>query len=1127
MISRYLAATALASATLLSVPAFAQGGTQGAAQTPTDQSSTVPGQSEQAPAGESIAAPSDQAASTNADGSSTASTGDVLVTGTRLRNPNAVSAVPITTVSAAQLTLTARTSIGDVLNDLPQLVSTFSQSNSTRFLGTSGLNLLDLRGLGTQRTLVVVNGRRHVGSDILSNAVSVDTNTIPTDLIEAVDIVTGANSAVYGSDAVAGVVNFRLKSSFDGLLLRGQGGISDEADAGTYFVSATAGKNFSDGRGNIAVNFEYARTEDLFGFDRKAYRQTDSFVVTNVDAAGVGNGGNLNFDGVPDQSFFRDIRPSTILDGGLIAFAGAGLGATSAARCGRDYRGTAYTCNYLFQPGGSLVSQTGTRVGVAGGTAAAPNATPNANNPFIGGNGNTRREGTLLQLQPQLQRYAANLIGHFDVSDAFKPFVEAKYVRIDSVGLGGSGPAFFTGSTIDALYERPRLDNPFLSADSRTLLTQQALLSANNGLDPRTGAAFADTLGTGGVVVRTAAQNQQIAINQINAGSYRMILRKNLTDLGSRREDARRETYRFVAGFRGDVTDHLNYEVSGNYGEFKERTKVLGNIDTQRLALALDAVRNPAGQIVCGAQLDPTRANAGPLVGTPGVDFAGNAANLAADIAACQPLNPFGTGSISDAARNYVLRNTVSNGKITQLDFLGSVSGDTAGFFNLPGGGIEFSIGGEYRRETNFFQADPAVEAGYTFYNALATFDPPSFEVKEAFGEVRVPLLKDMAFAKSLSLAAAGRVSDYKGATGTVYTYNLNAEYAPTEDIRFRANYGRSVRAPNLSETFGPQQQNFAPGFLDPCSADNLARGTQFRAANCAAAGIPAGYNYQYAQSLGIVSGGNPDLREEKSDSYTYGVVLTPRWVPGLTLTVDYYNIKVNDVITSVTAQNVANNCYDTPSIENNPFCAQFQRVAAGATGPGGEQAYRIIEGSLLESSVNFAALRRRGIDADLSYVRNLGSTRVTGRVIYTHTLEAADFLNPLQPNFGNTFNGEIGYPKDQVQVNLGADFGGVTLDTQFRYLSKQSVGAIENLTTYQGRAPQNLDAYEPNYYPDVLYIGGKIGFDVDDRGSSFYVGVDNLTDRLPPLGATGTTFGTGIFDNVGRRFYAGFTGRF
>jgi outer membrane receptor protein involved in Fe transport len=1086
-----LSASALAGGMLLATNAFAQ-----TAPDNTPQSGTTPGAS-------IAAAPQDDAPSRDGD--------EILVTGSRIRSPNAESVVPITTVSAAELTQTARTSIGDVLNDLPQLNSTFSQSNSTRFLGTGGLNLLDLRGLGTARTLVLQNGRRHVGSDILSNAVSVDTNTIPTDLIEAVDIVTGGNSAVYGSDALAGVVNFRLKQNFEGLQIRAQGGVSDEKDAGSYFVSLTGGKNFADGRGNLAVNLEYARTEDLFASGRKAYRQTDGFITTNIDPTGVGVGGNLNFDGVPDASFFRDIRVGTFSDGGIVSFAGAGLGATSAANCGRDPLGRAYTCNYLFQQGGSLALQNGTRVGIAGGSAATPSGNPAGS--FLGGNGNTRREGTLVQLLPQIDRYSANLIGHFDVSSAFVPFIEAKYVRVDTVSLGGSGPAFFTGSTIDALYERPRFDNPFLDATSRATLTAQALRSATNGINIITGTAFAPT------ATLTAAQVQANQIAAINAGSQRFILRKNLTDLGSRREDARRETYRFVGGVRGDITDTLNYEISANYGEFKERTKVLGNVDVQRLSLALDAVRNPAGQIVCGAQLDPSRF-------AFGTDIGGNAANLASDIANCQPLNPFGVGSISDATRNYVLRNTVSAGKITQLDLLANVAGDTSKFFNLPGGAIGFSIGAEYRRETNFFKADPAVEAGYTFYNALATFDPPSFEVKEAFGELRVPLLKDITLIKELTLSAAGRVSDYKGSAGTVYTYNLNGTYAPFEGLRFRANYGRAVRAPNLSELYSAAGQNFAPGFADPCSADNLGRGTQFRAANCAAAGIPTSYNFLYAQSLEILSGGNPDLKVEKSDSYTYGAVLTPTFAPGLTLSVDYYNIKVDDVITAVSAQGIVNNCYDSPSITDNQFCAQFQRVAAGGTGPGGEQAYRIIEGSLLQSSLNFASLKRRGIDADLSYVRKFGDVRVSGQVIYTHILESSSFLNPLQPAFADTTVGELGYPKDQVQVNLGADFGVFTFDTQLRYLSKQAVGAIESQIAFQGRAPQNLDEFSVVNYPDVLYVGMKLGVDFAEK-STFYIGVDNLTDRLPPLGSTGIGAGSAIFDNIGRRFYAGVTARF
>lgn len=1102
-IYRFLNATALVGAmALMPTVTFAQ-------------TTESPTQSQDAAAGTSIATQSPESEEISGQ--------DILVTGSRIRSPNAESVVPITTISAAELTQTARTSIGDVLNDLPQLNSTFSQSNSTRFLGTGGLNLLDLRGLGTVRTLVLVNGRRHVGSDILNNATSVDINTIPTDLIEAVDIVTGGNSAVYGSDALAGVVNFRLKQNYDGLQIRAQGGVSDEGDAGSYFVSATGGKNFADGRGNIAFNLEYAHTEDLFASDRKEYAQNDAFVTTNIDAAGVGVNGNLNFDGLPDASFFRDIRSGTISDGGLIALVGGGIGATSAAPGGRDPLGRAYTVNYLFQPGGLLARETGTRVGIAGGSAATPTATPAGS--FIGGNGNTRREGVLIQLLPRIDRYSANVLGHFDISSAFVPFFEAKYVRVDTVSLGGSGPAFYTGSTIDALYERPRLDNPFLDAASRTQLTTLFTQAVNNGQNPVTGTPYADIRNAAGVVTSTIAQQQAAALAAINAGSTRFILRKNLTDLGSRREDARRETYRFVGGVRGDITDTLNYEFSVNYGEFKEKTNVLGNIDTQRLSLALDAVRDPVtGAIVCGSQTSAARANAG--LGTPGLDRNGNAANLAADIAACKPLNPFGVGSISPEAKAFVLRNTTSAGKITQLDIIGNVAGDSSSFFNFPGGPVGFSLGGEYRRETNFFKADPFVEQGYTFYNALATFDPPTFAVKEAFGELRLPVLKDIFLINELTLSAAGRYSDYKGSAGTVYTYNLNGVYSPFEGLRFRANYGRAVRAPNLSELFSPAGQNFAPGFTDPCSSDNLGRGTQFRAANCAAAGIPTTYNFLYAQSLEILSGGNPELKVEKSDSYTYGAVFSPTFVPGLTVSVDYYNIKVDNVITAVSAQGIVNNCYDSPSLTGNQFCGQFQRVAAGGTGPRNEQAFRIIEGSLLQSSLNFASLKRRGIDANVSYVRKVGDVRLAANAIYTHILESSSFTNPLIPTFADTTVGELGFPKDQVSLSLGADFGVVTLDTQFRYLSKQAVGAIENRIAFQGRAPQNLDDFSVPFYPDVLYIGAKLGFDVNDR-SNFYIGVDNLTDRLPPLGATGIGAGSAIFDNVGRRFYAGVTARF
>jgi outer membrane receptor protein involved in Fe transport len=1042
---------------------------------------------------------------------------EILVTGSRIASPNGQSAVPVTSVSVAELTSTAKTSIGDVLNDLPQLQSTFSQSNSTRFLGTAGLNLLDLRGLGTQRTLVLVNGRRHVGSDVLNNAVSVDTNTIPTDLIERVDLTTGGNSGVYGSDALAGVVNFILKDHYDGLQIRSQGAVSERGDAGSYFGSVLAGKNFADDRGNIAVDLEYSRQNSLYASQRDYLRHANGFVATDSDTAGVAAGQtNLNYDGIPDSVFFRDIRSATISAGGLVAFA------SPTGACGRDNTTTAtfnnagrpFSCNYLFQSSGGLAQETGTRVGLAAtagtGTAASPfraSAVPAGS--YLSGNGDTRREGKLIQILPELNRYSANLVGHFEVSDAFVPFIEAKYSRTDSVGQGSSGPAFYTGSTLDALYERPRLDNPYLSAAARNTIAAQILAS---GINPTTNAPL------------TAAN-----ITAINNGSFRFILRKNLTDLGVRTEEARRETYRLVGGIRGNFNDDWHYELSGNYGEFREKTKVRGNLNTQRALLALDAVNGPNGQIVCGSQTSAARAASISQAVGANLDADGNlnAAGqsiLAADIAACQPLNPFGTGNISQAAKNYVLQDTTSSGKITQLDINGFVSGDLSQLFTLPGGDIGFSFGGEYRRETVFYEQDPLVSAGYTFYNAIGKLDPTSFEVKEAFGEVQVPLLKDLPLIRELTLSGSGRVSDYKGSAGTVYAYSGNVIYTPIDGIRLRANYSRSVRAPNLSELYSPQSQNFAT-VSDPCSARNLAGGTQFRAANCAAAGIPSTYDYVYAQSIEILSGGNPDLNVEKSDSYTYGVVFQPKLTPGLTLSVDYYNIKVNNVITAPSAQGIINSCYDSPTT-GNQFCSLFTRVGAGQTGGAGEEQYRIVEGSLQQTLLNYAKLQVRGIDVDLNYTHSFGDVRFNSHIVYTHVFTNSSFTDPTQPGFADTTVGEIGSPKDQVNWNLGADFGTLFGNLQMRYITKQSVGAIENHQSFQGRVPQNLDDFDIPYYPDVFYMDVKLGVNVT-RDTNFYFGIDNLTDRLPPLGSTGIGAGTAIFEPLGRKFYAGFQAKF
>ena len=990
---------------------------------------------------------------------------DVVVTGSRIARPNDTSIVPVMSLNHAELTDTGRVSIGDQLNDLPALRSTFSQQNSTRFLGTAGLNLLDLRGLGPQRTLVLVNGRRHVGGDILSSGVSTDINTIPTDLIDRVDIVTGGDSAVYGSDAIAGVVNFVLKDHYQGLALHAQGGISEHGDAGSYFASLVAGKNFADGRGNVAVNLEYARQNDFYASERDDLRTVTNFVVVDSDPAGTPNGS----DGNPDRILFNDIRSATLADGGQLGFA------SPTGACGRDKDGAAYACNFLFQPDGSLVAQTGTRIGLA----------PNGN--YLGGNGYIGREGRLLGILPRNTRYSANALGHFEFSPAAELFFEAKYVRTETL-RSVSGPAFIQGTTLSVFggdnREQPRLDNPFLSTQARALITAQ-LLAANP------------------------------AANVTDTG--RFSLRENLTQLGFRQEAAKRETYRAVVGLRGNFNDSWKYEIAANYGEFREATKVLGNLNVQRFLLAMDATRNAAGQIVCRSQIDPTAARST----NPTNAYA--AGNLANDVASCVPINLFGMGNVSQAARNYVVQDTIARGKITQFDLSGFVSGDTGKWFNLPGGPVGFAIGGEYRRETNFFREDPLIENGETFYNAIPTFTSPAFEVKEAFGEIRLPVFKNVPFVHDLTLTGAARVSDYRGATGTVWAYNFGGEYAPIPDIRFRANYARSVRAPNVGESFGAQGPNFAT-VVDPCSARNLGAGTATRGPNCTAAGRPASYDFVYIQSLNIISGGNPNLKAEKSDSYTYGGVLTPRFIPGLSLSVDYYNIKVNNVIASLTAQQILNNCYDSPTL-TNPFCGLFRRNGAG-TGPAGEVPFQVLEGSLLASAANFASLHVRGIDVDLSYQRKLSFGKFSTHFIYTHALQNDQFTDPSNPTFPNQILSELGDPKDTFNWNFNLSVGIFDIGYQMRYIGPQVVNFAEDLYSVGGLAPQNADYSSPTQYPEVTYHNVRFAINPTPK-FNFYVGVDNLMNKRVPLGGTGVGAGTGIYEAKGRSFYAGATAKF
>jgi outer membrane receptor protein involved in Fe transport len=1016
----------------------------------------------------------------------------ILVTGSRIARPTLESAVPLTSVTIEDLTGTGEVSLGDALNDLPSLRSTFSSGNSSRFIGTAGLSLLDLRGLGTDRTLVLVNGRRHVTSTPGDNGF--DVNTIPTDLVERIDIVTGGNSAIYGSDAVAGVVNFILRRDFDGVTARAQAGISSRGDRGTYFASILAGQNFGDGRGNVALSAEYTRQQPLLFRDRNKltgassgrcqFNQSDS--VAGEPAAG---------DGIPDSTFFCGIRNATISDAGTVGGLGNGV--------------------FLrFNDAGDLYIDTPTTsfagIGNTGFTQ--------------GGNGSTlRNTGSLLA---GVDRYSVNLIGHYDFSDAFKPFIEAKYVRTDVSGEGQ--PSFFT--SVPGTLGGPafRCNNGFLSAQN--LATLQGF----------------------GICTNTATGTFPLA-------------RFNI-DLGGRGFDGTRETYRAVVGIEGTFNEDWKYELAVNYGRFEATGFNTNNLVlfTQDgtafdgFNLAVDAVVAPVGYTGSNFVTNATgqrvicRVNAG--VGgnvNPG----------------CVPVNVFGQGRTDPRALDFINTEGRTDEFASQFVASAFVGGDLSQLFELPGGPIAFALGAEYRKEKASVDFDELTSSGATFLNALQDFRPPSVTVKEAYGEIQIPLLKDMPFAKELSVNLAGRVSDYNTATGTVYAYNIQGVYAPIDDIRFRAAYATSVRAPTQGDLFSPQSENFAQ-IVDPC---DLPTPGSTVAVNCQAAGVPTVANAALVaacattanpvvlgqafinctartQSTGFVSGGNPTLVEEKGKSLTLGVVVEPRFIPGLSLTVDYYQIKVNSLIAALGAQQILNLCYGSQTGINNPFCATVQRDPATGL---------FVAPAVISGGVNFAAQKTKGIDFDIAYRKTFDNGhRFTARAIATRVLSLNNFLDPTEPTLPNRQLSELGDPKWSASLSLGYDFGDWDVLYAARYIGKQTIAAAyETQNSYIGLcpragvntgitpntggpgningapvpctpgslvriAPNNADAFPRVNYPDVLYHDIRIGFDVGND-FRFYAGVSNILDRQPPLGLLGTAGGD-PFDSFGRNFFFG-----
>ena len=670
------------------------------------------------------------------------------------------------------------------------------------------------------------------------------------------------------------------------------------------------------------------------------------------------------------------------------------------------------------------------------------------------GGSSTPVAGYVGDILPQTERHVVNLLGHYDFSDAFKLSVEAKFVESRARTFDQ-----FTGDYPSHI----AADNPFIPASIRAALGPDDLAA---GLD---------------------------------------VVRDN-EDYGRHGEADRRRTYRGVVALDGRLSGHARYDLSYTYGRTETRITKINDRLADRYLAALDVVRSPVtGQPVCRSTLTPAAA-AGAVSFTPGAT------------SGCAPLNIFGSGSPSQAALAFVQLTHSSSAAITQSVASGSVSGDFGALFSLPGGPVGFAFGGEYRRETSRFDPDSYLQQALFYQFDEPGNVPPSrgaFDVKEAFAELNAPLLKNVPFADTLSVGAAIRYAHYS-TTGDATSWSVNGVYAPVRDITFRASYGKAVRAPNIGELYLPNSAS-STFLTDPCDPTQINTGTQYRAANCRAIltglGVnPATFSPSTAGSVvSIVAGsltGNLKLRQEEAKTLTAGVVLRPRFIPGLALSVDYYDITLNGAISIADPQSLAQLCVDQPTVANQ-FCANITR--ARTTG---------YVTSYLIQPQNVAQFRVSGIDLNLAYRLRTQSAGVFDVTLVGGYVRRADFQSTPgaavedKVDRAGSLNGQ---PRWQAALSPIWTIGSLSVAYTLRWQDKQRRFAKEITDAQPDYAPAALLRIKSLWQHDI-----QVQYRIDDR-FAVYSGVTNLTDQKPDVDATNRPISPlGRFLYVGARIDLG-----
>ncbi len=948
---------------------------------------------------------------------------EVVVTGTRIRSQNLDSLNPVTTLNEQALEYIGNTSVQEIVREVGALVGSDGESEQSQ-----GENQLNLRNLGTNRTLVLVNGRRFVGG--FSGTTAVDTNVIPLSLIERVDSLTGGASAIYGADAVTGVVNFVLKDNFEGLALEAQYGDAQDGDFRDQQYSVTYGRNFADGRGNITANLLYG--------------ERPLTPATARDESSIGIAEQIdNYD----NRTANGVTPRFVLEAGsreaFFTNGGARFDPFNIFSTGFNGDGTP------FNNGIPVGSFAGT--GQLGGDGLP--------NWILFGHG----------ARPENERAIVTVLSHYDFSDRFRPYVDLHFSDIEARSL--QQHSLTVGS-------QAARDNAFLP---------QAVLDA------------------------------------AEAAGYPGPIFFNRWDLDSGLIDQRidKTTFRIVAGAEGQLNDRFSYDVSVNFGRVNRDISVRNNRMYDRYIAAIDSVVDPAtGNIVCRSNIDPASFNSLPsdFLQTSFDRSLGPVSFTAGPGSGCIPFDPFTMDSSVNAdAIDWIWIPTTNETENEQLVLLGYLNADTSGWFELPGGAVEFVVGGEYRDESSDIRFDALsgtdrVIAQFNGQNLAGDFD-----VIEAFGEFSAPVLGDTNdFVRGLTVNGALRWSDYS-TIGNTLTWGGGFTFDTFGGLTLRGTISEAVRAPNVQELF-QERSNISTslGQFDPCNVDNLDLGTEFRRQNCAAdlsaIGVdPDTFMPQLGTFFPGVTGGNPNLDEETANTETIGLVWQPTFIDGLSLSVDYFDIELEDAVLSPSQQAIFDSCYDSASLDN-VFCDLIGRDST----TGFANFVEIV-------AVNVAEIRTSGYELGGIYrlpFESFGDFTLTFNATRLERLDVQRTPLPGQTDERGLFNTFLGnsapewvanfdltWRWDKWDANWGVNYNSETLrpplinaqrDTAFEFIDDPFVDRFIN--------------------HDV-----QVGYSFSDN-ARIYGGVRNLTDEFPDLVRGSLNGLSGRQGFAGRSFYVGYT---